>query len=314
MPPLPVRLAIVTSPTAAALRDVLATLARRAPHIAIVLLPCLVQGVDAPAQIATAVGRAGDAGCDALMVVRGGGSAEDLMAFNDERVARAIAACPVPVVTGIGHETDFSIADFVADLRAATPTAAAELVSAGHVEAGRQLSALTARLSRAVHARLDARGQKLDDLAARLHPPARQLSLARERLHVLHERMRRAQQVKQARDNRHAGVLALRLQAARPALALRQANLHRLAERLNSAVHGALESARHRTDLSAAQLAQLDPAAVLARGFAIVRDGEGRIVRDAGTLAAGQGLHLQFEHGGADVDVRRAYPDAGTGG
>lgn len=314
LPALPVRLAIVTSPTAAALRDVLATLARRAPHIGITLLPCLVQGVDAPAQIAAAIGRAGNAGCEVLMVVRGGGSAEDLMAFNDERVARAIAACPVPVVTGIGHETDFSIADFVADLRAATPTAAAELVSAGHVEAGRRLATLIARLSRAMHARLDARGQKLDDLAARLHPPARQLSLARERLHALHERLRRAQQVKQARDSRHTGVLALRLQAARPALALRQANLYRLAERLNGAMHGALESARHRADLSAAQLTQLDPAAVLARGFSIVRDGEGRIVRNAGTLTAGQCLHLQFEHGGANVDVRQVFPDTATGG
>ncbi len=310
LPVLPARLAIVTSSNAAALRDVLITLARRAPHIEVILLPCLVQGTEAPARIASAIARAGETGCDVLLVVRGGGSAEDLMAFNDEGVARAIAACPVPVVTGIGHETDFSIADFVADLRAPTPTAAAELVSAGHVEAAARLRTLTTRLARATRARLDHRGQKLDDLSSRLHPPARQLALARDRLHALQQRMRRAYRVRQAQDSRSADALAQRLHATRPSSAARLAVLQRLSQRLHASMHWTLESARHRSQLCSAQLAQLDPAAVPARGFSIVRGRDGRVVRDSESLSAGQSLQVQFERGGADVAVSQVHIDA----
>ncbi len=310
LPVLPARLAIVTSPDAAALRDVLTTLARRAPHVAITLVPCPVQGADAPARITAAIARAGVAGFDLVMLVRGGGSAEDLMAFNDERVARAIAACPVPVVTGIGHETDFSIADFVADLRAATPTAAAELVSAGHVEAALQLLALATRLTRATRARLDHRGQKLDDLSSRLHPPARQIERARERVHALRQRMRRALQAGQVRSARHAAELALRLNAARPSLDRKRTELKRLSERLRSSARWIIADARHRSDLCSAQLAQLDPSSVLARGYTIARDQQGRIVRNAAALVAGDALQLQFAHGRADAEIVRTLPDA----
>jgi len=309
LPSLPLRLAIVTSRTGAALHDVLSTLARRARHIEVTVLPCLVQGVEAPARIATAIARAGTSDCDVLMVVRGGGSAEDLGAFNDERVARAIAACPIPVVTGIGHETDFSIADFVADLRAATPTAAAELVSAGHVAAAARLLVLGRRLARATRSRLDAGGQKLDDLSSRLTPPARQLSLARERLHGLHQRLRRAGDVRRSQQTRRIGELALRLRTARPQPERNEAALDHLRERLRASMHRVLETARHRSGLSSAQLGQLDPAAVLARGYAIVRDRDGHIVRDAATLGVGQSLQLQLGRGRADVAVSRAYPE-----
>src|SRR5690606_21197765 len=129
LPEHPAAIGIVTSPRGAALRDVLTTLRRRAPGVPVIVYPTLVQGADAPAQIVAALERAARRrDCEVLLVVRGGGSIEDLWAFNDEAVARAIAASPVPVVAGVGHETDFTIADFVADLRAPTPTAAAELV------------------------------------------------------------------------------------------------------------------------------------------------------------------------------------------
>ncbi|WP_306476087.1 exodeoxyribonuclease VII large subunit [Methyloversatilis sp.] len=305
LPVLPARLAVVTSPSGAALRDVLITLARRARHVEVTVLPCLVQGAEAPAQIAAAVTQAGRLGCDAVLLVRGGGSAEDLAAFNDEAVARAIAACPMPVVTGVGHETDFSIADFVADVRAATPTAAAELVSAGHVEAAARLVGLARRLARAMRARVERRGQRLDDLSSRLHAPARQLTRAGERLHALHARMRRARDVSLAQQRRHADALAQRLHDRRPDLARRQVALLRLTERLRNSARWLLETARHRSGLNAAQLAQLDPAAVLSRGFSIVRDGEGRIVRDAAMLSAGQALELQFGRGAAGVTVDR---------
>lgn len=308
LPLLPLSVAIVTSRSGAALHDVLSTLSRRARHIELTVLPCLVQGIDAPAQIATAIARAGASGCDVLMVVRGGGSAEDLGAFNDERVARAIAACPVPVVTGIGHETDFSIADFVADLRAATPTAAAELVSAGHVAAAARLLVLGQRLVRATRARLDTGGQKLDDLSSRLNPPARQLSLAHEHLDRLHRRMRRARDVRRSQQARRVSELTLRLRTARPQTERKKAALDHLRERLRTAMHRVLETAHHRSGLSSAQLGQLDPAAVLARGYAIVRDGNGSIVRDAAALGIGQSLQLQLERGRAEVEVSRAWP------
>lgn len=310
LPALPARLAIVTSPGAAALRDVLAALARRAPHLEIVLLPCLVQGVDAPRQIATAIAQARAVEAEVVLLVRGGGSAEDLAAFNDERVARAIAACPVPVVSGVGHETDFSIADFVADVRAATPTAAAELVSAGHVEAAVRLRTLSARLARALRSRLDAHGQKLDDLAGRLRPPARQMDIAHDRLRGLHDRLRRAHATQLTQAQRRAEALAMRLRLARPTQAMRQATLSRLAEQLRHAMHARLDNARQRAHLGATQLAQLDPTAVLARGFSIVRDSEGRIVRDAAALMHRQPLRIDFARGHADVEVSHSYPDS----
>ncbi len=308
LPQLPARIAVVTSPAAAALRDVLAALARRAPHVELVLVPCLVQGTEAPARIAAALAAAGRCDADLVLLVRGGGSAEDLAAFNDERVARAIAACPLPVVSGVGHETDFSIADFVADLRAATPTAAAEIVSAGHVDAARRLRALAERLDRAQHDRLDRLGRRLDDLAERLHPPSRQLALASERLHALHARMRRAgsSQLGQA-HNRIEG-LTLRLRGSRPALDMRRAGLARMRDHLQQAAGSHLDEAGQRLRLAAAQLVQLDPGAVLSRGYALVRDGEGRIVRDAATLTIGQPVRLQFGQGSADADITR-LPD-----
>jgi exodeoxyribonuclease VII large subunit len=309
LPRLPLGVAIVTSRSGAALHDVLSTLSRRARYIEITVLPCPVQGIDAPARIAAAINQAGASGCDVLMVVRGGGSAEDLGAFNDERVARAIATCPVPVVTGIGHETDFSIADFVADLRAATPTAAAELVSAGHVEAAARLPVLGRRLARATRTRLDRGGQRLDDLSSRLNPPSRQLSLAQARLDGLHLRMRRAYDAHRSQQARRTGELALRLRTARPRSERRKATLDHLRERLRTAMHRVLETARHRSSLSSAALGQLDPNAVLARGYAIVRDRDGHIVRDATALDIGQSLLLQLGRGRAEVEVSSTCPE-----
>jgi exodeoxyribonuclease VII large subunit len=310
LPVLPTRLAIATSLTGAALRDVLATLARRARHIEVLLLPTLVQGIGAPAQIAAAIAHAGEVDANVLMVARGGGSIEDLAAFNDEAVARAIARCPVPVVTGIGHETDFSIADFVADVRAATPTAAAELVSAGHVQATARLQELTMRLARTMRTRLDQRGQRLDDLSSRLQSPGRQLTLAGQRLQDLHHRMRRAHRAACLQRRQLAGTLAPRLQAAQPDIQRRQQILARLNERLSAAMRWTIAGARHRCDLYRTQLTQLDPAAVLERGFSIVRDDQGRIVRDAATLAVGQSLRLQFGRGYAAAHVSHVPPDA----
>nr|WP_232417821.1 exodeoxyribonuclease VII large subunit [Methyloversatilis thermotolerans] len=316
LPRLPSSVAIVTSPAAAALRDVLITLSRRAPQIRLTLLPCPVQGPDAPPRIAAALHRIVDTGCELVLLVRGGGSVEDLAAFNDEAVARAIAACAVPVVTGIGHETDFSIADFVADLRAPTPTAAAEMISAGHVELRAKLAALHEHLQRRMRERLDRQGRRLDDAASRLIAPSRRLELARERLDGLQQRLFRATAVAARRRRDGITALGLRLGATRPDLPLRRATLARLERALARGAEQALSHAAQRLQLAASSLHALDPDAVLMRGFAIVRDEAGHIVGRADELRCGQPVLLQFAEGRARADITGFPGDtvAGDGG
>jgi len=213
--PLPVhprQIGIVTSPDAAALHDVLTTLRRRMPAIPVVLYPTPVQGKGAAELIAGAIRTAGErAECEVLIVCRGGGSIEDLWSFNEETVARAIAACPMPVVCGVGHETDFTIADFVADVRAPTPTAAAELVSPDRAVQLRQIAQLQARMTRQMDYALSERTQKLDYLSRRLISPSERIRQQRERLGQLLSRMK---------------------QAASHHLELRRHQLHRLAQNL----------------------------------------------------------------------------------
>ena len=307
LPRFPRGVAVVSSAQAAAWRDVTAALARRAPHLPVTLYPTPVQGDGAPAQIAAAIQRAGRHaardGTDVLLLVRGGGSLEDLAAFNDEAVARAIRACPLPVVVGVGHETDVSIADFAADLRAATPTAAAELASAGFVELHDKLALLDARLTRAMQRRLETAAQRLDRVAARLTHPRQRLVQAGLRLetlgHTLHARMARQLAAGEARVN----ALGLRLAARRPDLAQRRARLDNLAQRLERAAHNLLERRRSRVDALAQHLAHLDPRGVLARGYSITRNAAGEIVRDAGTLAPGDGIRVELHQGSVNATV-----------
>lgn len=307
LPRFPRGIAVVTSAQAAAWRDVTAALARRAPHVPVTLYPTPVQGDGAPAQIAAAIQRAGRHaardGTDVLLLVRGGGSLEDLAAFNDEGVARAIRACPLPVVVGVGHETDVSIADFAADLRAATPTAAAELASAGFVELHDKLALLDARLTRAMQRRLETAAQRLDRVAARLTHPRQRLVQAGLRLetlsHTLHARMARQLAAGEARVN----ALGLRLAARRPDLAQRRARLDNLAQRLERAAHNLLERRKSRVDALAQHLAHLDPRGVLARGYSITRNAAGEIVRDASTLAPGSGIRVELHQGSVNATV-----------
>lgn len=307
LPRFPRGIAVVTSAQAAAWRDVTAALARRAAHVPITLYPTPVQGDGAPAQIAAAIRRAGRStardGTDVLLLVRGGGSLEDLAAFNSEAVARAIRACPLPVVVGVGHETDVSIADFAADLRAATPTAAAELASAGFVELHDKLALLDARLTRAMQRRVETAAQRLDRVAARLTHPRQRLVQAGLRLETLtqalHARMARQLAAGEAR----VGALGLRLAARKPDLAQRRARLDALAQRLERAGSNLLERRRSRLDALAQHLAHLDPRGVLARGYSITRNAAGEIMRDARTLAPGDGIHVELHQGSVDATV-----------
>ncbi|WIM06640.1 MAG: exodeoxyribonuclease VII large subunit [Candidatus Nitricoxidivorans perseverans] len=219
LPRFPRVVGIVTSPRAAALRDVFAAFARRAPHVPLIVYPTLVQGSDAAGQIAAALSAAGGRNeCDLLLLVRGGGSLEDLWSFNEEAVARAIAACPLPVVSGVGHETDVTIADLAADRRAATPTAAAELASAGWFAVARETAGIGATLRAALRSKLEKRMQALDLLARRLVHPAQRLAGARQQLGHLATRLtaaceRRLQRQSGRLERLAAGISALNPQA-----------------------------------------------------------------------------------------------------
>ena len=269
LPTHPRALAIVTSPQAAALQDVLKTLQRRAPHLPIEIYPTPVQGEGAGEKIAAAINLAGQSGCDAIILCRGGGSIEDLWAFNDEAVARAIRASKIPVVSGVGHETDFTIADFAADLRAPTPTAAAELLSPDREALLARLSQLNRQMRQQTNRSLAERGQQLDWLASRLTHPAQRLQQQRESL-------------------RHQGF------------------------RLNNALRWQISVPKMKLNGLSASLSQLDPLAVLTRGYAIAVGPDGKAVRDAATLAVGNELRLSFARGNALSTVNKvvATPEA----
>ena len=283
LPAFPRTIGIVTSPGAAALHDVLTALARRACHVQVVLYPSQVQGAEAPPALARAIAAASARReVDVLIVCRGGGSMEDLWAFNDERVVRAIAACALPVVSGVGHETDVTLADFAADLRAPTPTAAAELVSPATADCMAQLRGLAARAQRRVVHVLDVGAQRLDAAALRLARPAQALGVHRLRLAALSSRLQSA--------------------AARQAPE-RTRTLERLRDRGTRALQSALSREQHRLDAAQARLQALDPARVLQRGYAWLADAEGRAIVSARQLAAGQRLDAVLADGQAQVDV-----------
>ena len=299
------RIGVVTSPQAAALHDVLTTLARRAPGVPVVIYPTPVQGAEAPARIVAALQRAGARReCDVLLLVRGGGSLEDLWAYNDERVARAIAASPIPVVAGIGHETDTTIADFVADLRAPTPTGAATLVSPDPAERRARLRVAAARLQAAWQRRLERSEQRLDSAQRLLRSPLQQWRSQRQRLESLSRRLAGAFARREA-----AALLRLQSAASRTRAPHTGAAVQRLQALARALVRGAAGQLEARTQRLAAAAAALDlvsPRAVLARGYAIVRDEAGAVVRDAAQSPPGAGLRIELARGALRAQVLAA--------
>jgi exodeoxyribonuclease VII large subunit len=277
------RVGIVTSLAGAALHDMLTTLARRAPQVQVIVYPSLVQGNDAPPALLSALTAAAQrCEVEVLIVARGGGSIEDLWAFNDERVVRALAALPMPVVSGVGHETDVTLCDFAADVRAATPTAAAELVAP---ERDALLVALgqSARLMRRIVARhLETQAQRLDRLALQLARPGQAVSRARQHLQALaHRRERAWSRVREA----HATAAA------------------RQRDRLRRAVTARLHVEQSRLAALGGRLGALDPTRVLARGYAFVLDEQQRAVISAHAVSPGQPLSLRWHDGQASVRV-----------
>lgn len=286
LPAHPRAIGIVTSLAAAALRDVLTTLARRNPSVPVVVYPAPVQGEGAAQRIALMIEAASArAECDVLLLVRGGGSIEDLWQFNEEVVARALRASRIPVVVGVGHETDVTIADFAADRRAPTPTAAAELVSPSRADLLARLAELSGRSAREARRRIQYSAQALDALARRLVHPADRLRGLRQLVDQLCARLRLAA-ARQAEDRR------LRLREAPARLA------NAIARRVDGA---AAQLGRLRASLSG-----LDPTAVLGRGYSITRNSEGQVVRDARSVAAGDRLHTTLAHGWVESEVKKS--------
>ena len=304
IPEFPLVIGIVTSPKAAAFRDVVTTLARRMPAIRIVLYPAPVQGEGAGERIAQAIRNASArAEADVLIVCRGGGSMEDLWAFNEEVVARAIADCSIPVISGIGHETDFTIADFVADARAPTPTAAAELASPNRAELLARLRMLYRQLKRSVDRLLEARMQQLDYLGKRLvHPGERVRNQVRNLAHLA-TRLKSAMARMLDTALWRSADLVGRLRATLPDLAATAARQRDLALRLKFGYARLLELHDVRLRRLGANLEHLNPQSVLERGYSIVAREDGRIVRAAAEVQIGERLRLAFARGAARARV-----------
>ncbi|CAH2896230.1 exodeoxyribonuclease VII large subunit [Paraburkholderia strydomiana] len=315
LPSHPRAIGIVTSLQAAALRDVLTTLLRRAPHIPVIVYPAPVQGVGASAKLAAMVDAASARReVDVLIVCRGGGSIEDLWAFNEEVLARAIAESAVPVVSGVGHETDFTIADFAADMRAPTPTGAAELVSPQRVLLLRELDHRHAALARGFGRMMERRAQQLDWLARRLVSPAERLARQRMHLQQLSARLSSAG-ARPVRDARaRFSLLQMRWQRWRPDLAAHQAKLDNLTQRLDAALLRQHERQAARISTLAARLEVLSPQRTLERGYAAVLDAQtGRAVRAPSSLKPGRRLTVHLAEGTADVALADVQPRLADG-
>ena len=306
LPQFPRCVGIVTSPQAAALRDVITTLRRRMPSLPVVVYPTPVQGEGAGAKIAAATALAGKRSeCDVLIICRGGGSIEDLWAFNDEAVARAIRACPIPVISGVGHETDFTIADFAADVRAPTPTGAAELAAPDRHALNRTLGQLFGRMVRGARRALEDRMQRLDFLSRCMVHPGERVRNQEGELRHLASRLRSAVRHEFDAADWKVRVAGRGLLGAAPDMPGRIRDRIELARRLRESGRRALETAAARLARVEAHLNHLDPRQVLERGYSITKTVDGTIVRDAAQLAVGNDVKITLARGSADARVRR---------
>jgi exodeoxyribonuclease VII large subunit len=303
LPRFPRRIGVVTSPTGAAIRDILHILARRFPPASVIIYPAPVQGAAAAPALVRAINAANArAECDVLIVTRGGGSLEDLWAFNDEHVARAIHASALPIVSAVGHEVDFTIADFVADARAPTPSAAAELVVPDRNACLDVLSRTSDRLLVALRRELRTIGTRLDAAGARLkltHPGTRLLQQT-QRLDDLEQRLIGSMRASLQEDRSRIGEALSRLIHHSPERRVREFRLRHdtLAGRLRHAVSAAVARADHRLALAARTLDMVSPLATLGRGFAIVtRAADGTLVTDVASLQTGDDIEARLARG-----------------
>lgn len=314
LPRLPRRIGVITSPSGAVLHDILTTLQRRFPAIPVLLHPVPVQGEGAAEKIAAAIALASARrDCDVLILARGGGSLEDLQAFNDEVVARAIHACRLPVVCGVGHETDFTIADFVADARAPTPTAAAEMLSPNRADWLAALAERERRVLRLMRDRLQHDQQHLDWTAARLVHPRDRLQRLTERLAALRQRLALAELHQRQHTRERLATLQAQLMRHSPLARLRERQLQNghLRTALVQTMHRVTERQRDRLARLVHSLDTLSPLATLARGYTILTDPLTKsILRRASDAKPGQRLHARLAQGSLDCRVETIQDDA----
>lgn len=309
LPLLPRHVAVVTSPTGAAIRDILNVLNRRFRGLRVTVISALVQGDGAPASICAGIALAQKlTDLDVMIVGRGGGSIEDLWGFNDERVARAIAACHVPVISAVGHEIDFTIADFVADLRAPTPSAAAELVCRNAAEIQEQVRAQAVRLSRALNHRFQFQRQKLSGLSQRLVDPKRRLQDLSLRCDELSQRLQNAMARKLERERQQVKLLATRLPSPRETVLRLRQNVDMLRTRLEGHCLRGLEARQSRWIRLSSLLDAVSPLKVVERGYSIARK-DGALIKSASQLNQNDVLEIAFAKGRALARVESVITD-----
>ena len=309
LPFLPRRIAMVTSPTGAAVHDFLRVLHRRFPNLPVLIVPARVQGDNAAQEIARGIVRAAkQPRVDVVVIARGGGSLEDLWAFNEEVVARALVGCPVPTVSAVGHEVDVTIADYCADVRAPTPTAAAELIAKVKDELVADLAQRKARLQRALRAQLERKHAQLDKLQARVADPRRLISDRKLRLDKLRQRLEaaislsgRAERLRKLRE---------RLQAQHPREQLHRLHreVARLEEKLGALGRRFLAARRHKYEGLAARLDAMSPLKVLARGYAVAFDERGHALLKADQVQPGERLRVRLHEGELSASVLTKKP------
>lgn len=295
---------IVTSPQAAALRDILTTLSRRAPHVNVILYPTPVQGEDAAGKIASAITLASArAECDVLLICRGGGSIEDLWSFNEEIVARAIAACTIPTISGVGHETDFTIADFAADVRAPTPTGAAEMASRAYQDWMDNLETLAAHLQTAMERLLRNASQHTDLLARRLISPSSYIEREKIRLQSLAAKLTHTNDSILASTHYRLNHLGTRLKAQLPDTVPYRLQLKTCSRQMKTGIDNLIKQQKQEISSLAQQLELLSAKRTLERGYAIITDRNGHVIRSPSQLPVRKPVSVQLAAGSAQISI-----------
>ena len=314
LPSLPSRIGVITSPSGAAIRDIVSVLRRRFPAVPVVVYPAAVQGEAAPGELMAALDTAIQRDeCDVLIIGRGGGSLEDLWAFNDEALARAIAECPIPIVSAVGHEVDFTISDFVADLRAPTPSGAAEIVVPSQHDWLRRVNTLAVRIGRIGERAVQDRAQELDWLGKRLFAASPEATLRRQHNGLRENRSRLAAAMRTQLLELQNDAQALRsdLMQQSPALAVQRSigQLATLRQRLGSGVHDALSDVTHRIALLGRALNSVSPLATLDRGYAIVLNEEGIALTNAAAASTGDEIRARLSKGELVANVTKVIKE-----
>jgi len=304
IPLYPRQIGVITSPHTAALRDVLTTLQQRLPSLPIIIYPAPVQGKGVATAIVTALQIAAQRNeCDVLILCRGGGSIEDLWVFNEEIVARAITACPIPIITGIGHETDFTIADFAADVRAPTPTGAAQLATPDRQEILHRLQHWQRRLQQTMGRHIERRMQAIDLLTHRLIHPGEKIRHQLIHLSQLHNRLLRAWERLLEIYTWRIEILKQQMQSVKPAINTKEKHLQESAARLQRAMMYRLKNLQTQLSRHQQHLAHLNPKAVLARGYSIAYTASGEILQGSQQIHIGDNVQLVFAKGSARANI-----------